>query len=454
MVDLFEKFGLTVRDMNKRLLSMIGGAAAVALMGCSALVVSANNKTQDRAYAWTTHTLQVMMKAHELALSVSDTERSANATVEQGHPAAIFYKHSMAARVDLHELIVMTPDNKPQQFRWKLVEGLIDEQQAQYNIAIKAVTPKARREALHRGSIPQAKAINSITEAIRGENELLANRQDRFKAASSAMGTSIIAISGIALLLIFIAVRGTILGARAEQLAQEARARDEEIQERILIEDQLREAADRQKLLLDELNHRVKNSLATVQSIATQTKNAAIQQLGLDMQPVRKENLNRYFAAFEARLMSLSATHDLLVKGSWSGVSLQEAIEAALRPLIAPERSSFFGPQICLSPNAAVTLNMIFHELSTNAIKYGSMSNKTGAVDVRWDLNGTNLTICWKEKGGPVPIPPKSNGFGTKLIERGIGRELRGSHSLTFPQDGFCCTLVLPLSDHVSIPDK
>jgi PAS domain S-box-containing protein len=192
---------------------------------------------------------------------------------------------------------------------------------------------------------------------------------------------------------------------------------------------------EQQKLLLDELNHRVKNTLATVQSIAAQT---------LRTSPEPKT----FRETFEARLMALSATHDLLTATSWRGASLRDVLAVEFRPYGA-ERYVFDGPDVELSSNEALTLGLIFHELATNAAKYGALSRPDGCVGVRWEVRragrGAELHLEWLEQNGPAVSPPTRRGFGSRLIERSLRRELHGEAAMEFRPEGLRCTVRAPL---------
>jgi two-component sensor histidine kinase len=183
-----------------------------------------------------------------------------------------------------------------------------------------------------------------------------------------------------------------------------------------------------QNLLLDELNHRVKNTLATVQAMAIQTMK------GVD---------SGTRDAFLARLFALSSQHDLLTMDNWEGASLEGVVRRALRPWREDEHARFKveGPPVHLSPKRALALGMAFHELATNAAKYGSLSNPTGAVHVRWAIlpDGKTLQFSWEERGGPPVMPPRQRGFGLRLIEHGMERELSGKVRLDFQPEGLVC---------------
>jgi two-component sensor histidine kinase len=195
-------------------------------------------------------------------------------------------------------------------------------------------------------------------------------------------------------------------------------------------------AEEHQRLLLAELNHRVKNTLATVQSIAMQTRSAA----DLD-------------DAFIKRILALSRAHDLLTEASWQGASLADVITRTLDPHLTAgygARMRIGGPAIQLSPNAAVTLHMGFHELATNAIKYGALASPEGRIDVAWTIDAgaepAMLDIAWRESGGPAVAAPTRRGFGSRMIERGLAHELNGVARLTFNAEGVACHMRLPLS--------
>src|SRR5690606_9686897 len=168
----------------------------------------------------------------------------------------------------------------------------------------------------------------------------------------------------------------------------------------------------RQKLLLDELNHRVKNTLATVQSIAAQTLKA-----GAD--PVQAR------AAFEARLRALSNAHNLLSEQEWASASLPQIVRQELGAYDT-SRIALDGEAVTLAPKASIALALVFHELATNAAKYGALSAPGGRVAVNWRADGERLAIDWSERGGPPAREPERRGFGSRLMERVVGGELGG----------------------------
>jgi PAS domain S-box-containing protein len=200
-----------------------------------------------------------------------------------------------------------------------------------------------------------------------------------------------------------------------------------------------REAENRRRLLLDELNHRVKNSLATVQSIAMQTLSSS-------------ESPDSFYRSFNERLMALSQNHDLLTRSHWVGASLKEVIAQELEPHQTPARRrvELRGEEIHLGPKAALALGMAVHELATNAAKYGALSADEGMVDVNWrteqQAGVTHLSLEWAERGGPPVAPPTRKGFGTRLIQRGLTHELGGTANLMFDPAGLRCRIDFPLA--------
>ncbi|MCG7393488.1 PAS domain-containing protein [Microvirga sp. ACRRW] len=195
----------------------------------------------------------------------------------------------------------------------------------------------------------------------------------------------------------------------------------------------------RQRLLINELNHRVKNTLATVQSVAAHS--------------FRIGDPNAGRAAFEARLFALSKTHDVLTRENWEGANLQDIVQEAMAPYARDniERFKVSGEPIQLPPRIALPLAMALHELSTNAAKYGAFSSETGEVLIEWTLirveDAPRLVLKWSEHGGPLTQAPTHKGFGSRLIERGLSRELGGTVDLDYRPTGLVCTVSFPLPE-------
>jgi PAS domain S-box-containing protein len=193
-------------------------------------------------------------------------------------------------------------------------------------------------------------------------------------------------------------------------------------------------AQQQQRLLLDELNHRVKNTLANVQSIAAQT-------LRTTPEP------EAFRRAFEARLMALSATHNLLTASTWTGADLEDVLLIELQPH-GNDHYRLSGPAVQLSAQEALTFGLVFHELATNAAKYGALSHPDGCVKVTWEvLPGPRprLSLEWRESGGPTVLPPSRRGFGSRLIERSVRTDLDGKAEVEFEPKGLVCRLEIGL---------
>jgi PAS domain S-box-containing protein len=195
---------------------------------------------------------------------------------------------------------------------------------------------------------------------------------------------------------------------------------------------------EHQQLLINELNHRVKNTLATVQSIASQTLRNA-------------PSAGAAREAFESRILALSRTHDVLTRENWEGASLHEIVAQALEPYKAyrEECLHWSGPKVRLSPQMALALAMALQELATNAVKYGALSSKKGELDISWSVDQredqSRLHLTWEESGGPPVQIPTRRGFGTRLIERSLAQELNGVVRIQFQPTGVTCTVDAPL---------
>lgn len=208
---------------------------------------------------------------------------------------------------------------------------------------------------------------------------------------------------------------------------------------------QARQAAERQRLLINELNHRVKNSLATVQSLASQS-----------LRPGDEPEVAR--RRFERRLLALSKAHDVLTRENWDGAALQDVVDESLRPFGDGDtgRIETSGPAVRLPPQAALALSMTLHELATNAVKYGALSNEAGRVRLAWTTTAIappfQLDMTWSEQGGPPVQPPRQRGFGTRLIELQLAHELEGGARFDFRPDGLVCTLHAPIRPQTTEP--
>ncbi len=193
------------------------------------------------------------------------------------------------------------------------------------------------------------------------------------------------------------------------------------------------------EMLIDELNHRVKNTLATVQSIARQA-------LRNSTDPVTIRE------SIESRIFALSRSHDLLSQHNWEGAALRDLIDAALKPFgVANGRAERFtieGADLRLPPKATLALGIALHELATNAVKYGAFSNDTGTIRISWIVTPSQpekrLILTWQENNGPVVVPPTHKGFGSQILERGLAYELEGEVWLDYRPHGVVATIDIP----------
>jgi PAS domain S-box-containing protein len=201
---------------------------------------------------------------------------------------------------------------------------------------------------------------------------------------------------------------------------------------------------DRLRFLLDELSHRTQNTLATVQAIAVQTLRGAADRELID--------------TFEGRLLALSKAHGLLGRKQWEAVGLRDVVDQILQPFGLNDRRatrfSVEGDDVHLHPNTALTLAMVFHELATNAAKYGALSNGgAGKIDITWQVeptpDGDRMRLRWQESGGPPVRRPSQKGFGSGLIEGALAQELDGEVHLDYEPAGVGCRIVMPVSQHV-----
>ena len=202
-------------------------------------------------------------------------------------------------------------------------------------------------------------------------------------------------------------------------------------------------AEEHLRLMVLELNHRVKNNLATVQAIARQTLRAPG-----DPASVRE--------ALMSRISALAAAHDVLSREHWEGASVREVAVAVLDALHEQTagRVDYHGDPVRLSASAALSLSMAFHELGTNALKYGALSVPEGRLSLSWthDVGSGLLSIRWVEQGGPPVIAPTTRGFGSRLLERGLAADLNGRVEMRFQPDGLECDIDVPVAPQVATP--
>jgi two-component sensor histidine kinase/PAS domain-containing protein len=194
-------------------------------------------------------------------------------------------------------------------------------------------------------------------------------------------------------------------------------------------------AETQRRLMAKELDHRVKNNLAIVQALVQQTLRNA-------------DNLDDAQTDVVARLAALANAHDILTKNAWLEGDLQTTIEATVLAQASSDRVTIEGPQVSLAPTQVMAISLAMHELTTNAVKYGALSNESGQVTISWHVAAPDkrrqLEVIWTERGGPPVVPPTRRGFGSRLLERMTASE-GGSATRAFEPEGLTCTLRLPL---------
>ena len=195
------------------------------------------------------------------------------------------------------------------------------------------------------------------------------------------------------------------------------------------------QAEQHQRLLVDELNHRVKNMLTVVISMAVRRPCG------------RSDSLETFSKNYLARVHALSAAYALLSAQGWQAVSLKSIVEEETKPFLSIERPNIVisGPEILLEPRSALALGMAIHELTTNAVKYGALSVPEGDVEIRWKTDdGEFFLLDWIESNGPAVTPPARNGFGLSLIERGLRQDMAADVKIDFALDGVKATVRAP----------
>jgi two-component sensor histidine kinase len=202
-----------------------------------------------------------------------------------------------------------------------------------------------------------------------------------------------------------------------------------------------REAADKlQKLILEELHHRIKNTLATVSAIASQSlRNVA--------------GAEHAQHAIEGRLVALGRAHDLLLQARWTSADLGKVVRGATEAFDNPDMPKFTiaGPDVRMASGAVIAIAMTLNELCTNTTKFGALSVPTGRVDIVWTVDPATQRLCltWTENNGPAVSAPNGRSFGTRLIET-LGKQLKGDVQLTYEPSGFVYTFNIPLASLTS----
>jgi two-component sensor histidine kinase len=190
------------------------------------------------------------------------------------------------------------------------------------------------------------------------------------------------------------------------------------------------------ELLVAELNHRVKNTLAIVQSFAHQSFRSA-------------KSSEDGVKGFEGRLIALARAHNLLTRQNWDSIGMDELVRTCLAGTEEPERFDIKGDDVPVTPKTAVTMAMTLHELATNSIKYGALSNRRGKVVIRWGKRNDRFHFCWADEDGPAVVPPDRRGFGTRMLERALASELRGKAAIDYSPTGLVYKVEGPARDEL-----
>ena len=202
-----------------------------------------------------------------------------------------------------------------------------------------------------------------------------------------------------------------------------------------------KQAEVHRELLLDELNHRVKNTLAIVQSFANQTLRNAT-------------SMEEASEGLSSRLIGLAKAHDVLTREQWNGADLRDVVSAAVAAYtegFQSPRFRFDGPGLRLRPKAVLAMSMALHELATNAVKYGALSTESGVVEIEWHVSGDRFGLRWKESGGPRVQMPLRRGFGSRLVETGLAQDLGGDVTLDFAPSGVICVIEAPVAEIAAV---
>jgi len=204
-----------------------------------------------------------------------------------------------------------------------------------------------------------------------------------------------------------------------------------------------KEVERRQTFMIDELDHRVKNNLAAVLALTTQTVASSA-------------SLDEFANVFTGRIEALARTHDALAASKWKGVRIRDILRLILSPSLLRNSNSinYQGDHITLSARASGPVTMTLHELMTNSLKHGSLSVPTGRLNVDWYIDAQRqLQVTWKESGGPRVEEPRHIGLGLKLIRGFIEHELAGKTTIRFDPRGLICRLSIPLNEHDRIDE-
>jgi len=388
----------------------------VVLLLVAALALWLNHEG-DRALDRVSHSHDVTLRIQRLLSLAQDAETGQRGYLLTGDEQYLEPFKSSSAEISnsLDTLRAETTDNPGQQVRLVVLEGLIAEKldELSETIDLRLTDPAAALEIVmtHRGRNTMDRIRRVVRELTDEEERLLADRTSTHAAMTRNATLLLIAI------VVLVVTTATVA------LLQLWR----EMVRRKRLEDRLR-------LMLNELDHRVKNNLATVLAVARQTLQNA-------------SSLNEFGDLFSGRIHAMARVHEALAVTKWQGAELTKIIEMSLGAygIGTTDRVAISGDRQLLSARVSSRMGMALHELTTNAAKYGALSGPRGRVEVKWASDPTGrLQILWSEIGGPRVAPPSRTGFGTTIIKDTIEHDLAGQVDMSFLPEGLVCTIDIP----------
>jgi two-component sensor histidine kinase len=213
------------------------------------------------------------------------------------------------------------------------------------------------------------------------------------------------------------------------------------------VQRELANGAKRQEVMLNELQHRVRNMLTTIRALAKRTI-------------ANSTHLDEFGVKFESRLAVLTRAHELLNRSDAGAINLREVLlqELSAQGAIPKDNLHLDGPEILLGPRQAELSSMMFHELTTNAVKHGALSVHDGYIDISWQIENSKqeslIRLCWRERGVVIKDPPTRRGFGTEILEQSVPYMLGGTFDRVFNPDGVECVIRFPVSSALSSHDR
>jgi two-component sensor histidine kinase len=395
------------------------------------------------------HSQQAQSTLERLQLAITDAESAQRGFLLTGSQAYLApYDEAIAtARWQVSRLEALTADHAAQQRNSARLRRLIEDKIDELMTTVKAANlegPEAARAIVRtdRGQRLMADIRTLVAVMAAEEGSRLARRDSLANLLFALVIALLVGVIGVSLWISLRGVRGLERDFRAEHDEGEALGRTlEELRQR---SQAVSETEARQKLLIRELHHRIRNMLATVQAIADATLRSA-------------SSVEAFREGFSARLSALGRTHGLLTEDGWEQVALRDLITREFNSFAVDvdTRAHIDGPEVLLPSEIALGLGMAFHELMTNALKFGALSVREGYVTVTWTTepghNADFLYLTWIEHGGPIVKVPERSGFGTRLLKRVLGRQLNGQVKIDYLAQGVQVTFKAVLPHHPTL---